>query len=211
MKPDTIKVLLVEDNPGDARLLKEHLTDASMLGISKSTFEWVTTDRLTQAQKLIESERFDVVLLDLSLPDSHGLDTFDRLQSVAPNLPIIVLSGLDDSSVALEAVSKGAQDYLVKGEVNASLLLRSVYYAIERKRSEESALQKARDLDRLKKDFHAVMIDEIRTPLAGIRQNLSGCLDGSAGECTGKQGELLTEALAQIDRLQERMKAFLDA
>lgn len=134
MKPETLRILLIEDNPGDVRLLKEHLSGAAMLGITKSVFEWSTTDRLGHALKLIETNRFDVALLDLSLPDSHGLDTFVRLQQFVPNLPIIVLSGLDDSGVAIDAVRNGAQDYLVKGDVSASLLMRSIHYAIERKR-----------------------------------------------------------------------------
>ena len=104
----------------------------------------VHSQRLCEAEESLERAQFDVVLLDLSLPDARGIEALTRTRKKAPHLPIVVLSGLDDNAVALRAVQMGAQDYLVKGQANASLLIRAIRYAIERQRSEEE-LRRARD------------------------------------------------------------------
>src|SRR5690348_1396490 len=100
-----IDVLLVEDNRGDARFIREMLSEARA-----THFEVACADRLGAGLKLLAGGRFDVVLLDLSLPDSHGLDTFRELRAAAPTVPVVVLTGLDDETVALQAVQEGAQD-----------------------------------------------------------------------------------------------------
>lgn len=124
-----IKVLLVEDNPGDARLIQEMLADAA-----NARFTLVHADRLSAALETLADAEVDVVLLDLSLPDSHGLDTFAKVQAAAAALPIIVFTGLDDEELGTRTVHGGAQDYLVKGQVDSNLLVRSMRYAIERKK-----------------------------------------------------------------------------
>ncbi|MFB3765618.1 MAG: response regulator [Methanotrichaceae archaeon] len=131
MSASSIKVLLVEDNPGDARLIEEFLRYAE-----GATFELDCADRLSEGLKHIEGK--DAILLDLALPDSAGLDTFRKMRSQAPALPIIVLTGTDDNSLAFEAIHEGAQDYLVKGQINGQLLARSIRYAIERKSVDEA-------------------------------------------------------------------------
>lgn len=125
-----IKVLLVEDNPGDALLLRETLADTN------AAIEWSHDQRLGPALIRLERERFDVVLLDLSLPDSHGIETFHKVRRQAPEAPVVMLTGLDDETTAVEAMSQGAQDYLVKGGTDGHALLRSMRYAIERTRRE---------------------------------------------------------------------------
>jgi signal transduction histidine kinase len=127
-----IEILLIEDNPGDARLIKEYLSDDKNL-----TFNLQMCERLVPGIEIVESENIDVVLLDLKLPDSEGLNTFQKVFAAAPHVPIIVLSGLDDENTAIKAVQMGAQDYLVKDKVEGDLLVRSIKYAIERKRAEE--------------------------------------------------------------------------
>ena len=124
-----IKVLLIEDNPGDARLIREVLSDTDHLNFE---LKWV--DQLETGIELITKDAFDVVLLDLSLPDSHGMETIIDFREQAPAIPIVVLTGLDDEQVALNAVQHGAQDYLIKGQVNSSVIMRSMRYAIERHR-----------------------------------------------------------------------------
>jgi two-component system cell cycle response regulator len=124
-----IKVLLIEDNPGDARLIREALSDSDILNFE---LKWV--DQLETGIELITKDVFDVVLLDLSLPDSHGMETIIGFREHAPAIPIVVLTGLDDEQVALNAVQHGAQDYLIKGQVNSSVIMRSMRYAIERHR-----------------------------------------------------------------------------
>jgi len=136
-----IRVLLIEDNPGDARLIELMLAEAD-----GDTFELRRVERMEDGLRELGAGGFDVVLSDLSLPDSHGLDTFLRLQGRAPHVPIIVLSGLKDATVALEAVHQGAQDYLIKGEVDGQLLSRAMRYAIERKRMSEQLHRYAAEL-----------------------------------------------------------------
>lgn len=128
-----IQVLLVEDNPGDARLLQEILAD-----VTSAEFELTQIDRLEAALQWLNANNCDIILLDLSLPDSHGLETIVRTCTQAPTIPIIVLTGLDDETLAISAMQEGAQDYLVKGQVNSNMLARSMRYAIERKRAEQA-------------------------------------------------------------------------
>ena len=135
-----VKVLLIEDSSGDARLLRELLA-----GTTAPTFALEHHDLLSTGLDRLARGDIGVVLLDLSLPDSLGLETFARVHACSPQVPIIVLSGRDDESLAIKMVHEGAQDYLVKGQVDGRLLVRSIRYAIERKRTEE-ALSKERDL-----------------------------------------------------------------
>ncbi|RMF59597.1 MAG: GGDEF domain-containing response regulator, partial [Calditrichaeota bacterium] len=122
-----IRILLVEDSAGDARLFQEHLRDASDLHTSL-----LHVQTFSAASETLKQQEFDVVFLDLSLPDSTGLRTFERLRRVAPETPIILLTGRDDEEFAVKAVKRGAQDYLVKGQVDSTLLVRAMRYAIER-------------------------------------------------------------------------------
>jgi len=136
MAEQPIQVLLVEDNPADVRLWQELLWD-----VTSAQFQLIPVERLDEAMEMLKQQRFDVILLDLSLPDSQGLETFVKMHLQAPAIPIIVLTGLDDESLATKAVQEGAQDYLVKGQVNEDLLVRCMRYAIERQRAEEALRQ----------------------------------------------------------------------
>jgi two-component system cell cycle sensor histidine kinase/response regulator CckA len=124
-----LRVLLVEDNPGDARLVMEMLREAG-----DSRFEIETVDTFERGLERLRSAAPDVLLLDLSLPDANGLDTYARAHTEAPAVPVIVVTGLDDEATALRAAEKGAQDYLVKGHFDGDSLVRSIRYAIERHR-----------------------------------------------------------------------------
>ncbi|MDY6959654.1 MAG: response regulator, partial [Halobacteriota archaeon] len=130
-----IKILLIEDNPGDSRLIKEMLKE-----VKGNTFDVEQAESLKDAFVCIEEKYYDVVLSDLGLPDSWGLDTFVRLHDKFPNIPIIVLTGLNDETTGIEAVRYGAQDYLNKGQVEADLLSKAIKYAIERKKVEEDLM-----------------------------------------------------------------------
>ena len=125
-----MKVLLVEDNPGDARLIREMLAEVKVTSVDLEC-----ADRLSIGVERLAKGGIDVVLLDLSLPDSHGLDTLARALAEAPGVPIVVLTGFEDEGVAVQAVQKGAEDYLVKGQVDGYTLVRAMRYAIERKRA----------------------------------------------------------------------------
>jgi PAS domain S-box-containing protein len=138
MSDNPMRILLIEDNPGDARLIQEMLNEAKS---APFILEW--RDRLSSGLQKLAEDGADVILLDLGLSDSQGLDTYSKAQSQFPGVPIVVLSGLHDESVAVKAVSEGAQDYLVKGQIDGKLTARSMMYAIERKRS-EMAIKKLR-------------------------------------------------------------------
>lgn len=125
--PLQTRVLLVEDNPGDARLIREFIREADV-----ESFDVEMAERLDAALERLKQGGVDLVLLDLSLPDSHGIETFQKLHAAAPNVPTIVLSGLNDESVALQAVHDGAQDYLMKSQGDGRLLVRAMRYALER-------------------------------------------------------------------------------
>jgi diguanylate cyclase (GGDEF)-like protein len=129
---DRKRVLLIEDNPGDVRLIREMLAEGD-----DDLFQLDCVGRLSQGLEYLSSRSAGVVLLDLSLPDSYGFDTFLKVYAHSPKVPIIVLTGHDDQTVALSAVKTGAQDYLVKGKIDRDLLLRSMQYSIERKRYQE--------------------------------------------------------------------------
>lgn len=126
-----MKILLIEDHKPDAILLRELLSENSADPIHLFHFE-----RLGDALEALKTREFDIALLDLSLPDAFGQETFRRLNRVAPSLPIIVLTGIDDQDLAMDLAQAGAQDYLVKSELSGGLLHRSLHYAIERKRTE---------------------------------------------------------------------------
>jgi diguanylate cyclase (GGDEF)-like protein/PAS domain S-box-containing protein len=132
-RDEPVRVLLVEDSPDDAELIRTKLGRARRLRV-KITH----VDRLAEGVKRLEAGGFDVVLLDFSLPDSFGLDTFRRAHAAAPRMPIIVLTSLDDNELAVRAVREGAQDYLVKREADTRLLVRSILYAMERQRTEDA-------------------------------------------------------------------------
>jgi diguanylate cyclase (GGDEF)-like protein len=131
-------VLLIEDNPGDARLIREMLAEEPA-----APFEVLSVDRLSAGLAALSGGKPRVVLLDLSLPDSQGLETFAKVYAHSPRTPIIVLTGNDDQELALSAVKTGAQDYLVKGKIDRELLLRAMQYSIERKRYQEELERQA--------------------------------------------------------------------
>jgi len=199
--------LLIEDNPGDARLLKELLAEEPA-----APFRIICVDRLQRGLELLSTEKIDVLLLDLSLPDSHGLETFAKAYAHAPKVPIIVLTGNDDHALALLAVKAGAQDFLFKGKLDRELLIRSMQYSIERKRYQEQLEHQAnydvltglpnRNLlqDRLKR---AVFAQRNARPIAVVFIDLDHFkfINDSLGHTQGdKLLAIIAERLASIVR-----------
>ena len=124
-----IQLLLVEDNPGDARFVQELLREHE----NGATFEVLHVDNLQAAMQVVRDHRFDAALIDLSLPDSSGLSTFSKLKNTRPDLPTIILTGLDDEEVAKRAITLGAHDYLPKKHLDGKLLLGMIHYAVDKK------------------------------------------------------------------------------
>ena len=131
-----VTVLLVEDSPSDAELLKESLTQDGL-----GCFRFTHVETLAEAMRRVQQTHFDVLLLDLTLPDSSGRETFVRARAGAPALPIVVMTSIGDEALGLEAVRHGIQDYLIKGQAYGRQTARSIRYAIERKRTEEALKQ----------------------------------------------------------------------
>ena len=129
MKKQIIKILLIEDNPGDTKSIIEMLKEAD-----DNRYEVVHTTRLDDGIKIIVRDDFDLILLDLGLPDSEGMDTFNIMKYNAPDIPIIVLTGLKEDIFAVSAVGRGAQDYLVKDEIDSKLLATSIDNAMKSKK-----------------------------------------------------------------------------
>ena len=138
MNDNLLKILLIEDNLAEVELIQELLAETT-----DTQFELKTVNRLGEGLEYLRQDKFDTVLLDLTLPDSRGVETVEQIKAEATTVPIIVLTVLNDKNIALEAVRKGAQDYLVKGQLEGELLFRAINYAIERQQIEETLRQQA--------------------------------------------------------------------
>jgi PAS domain S-box-containing protein len=136
MDIEKIRILLVEDNEGDARLVKENLQEMSVVN-----YEIDHVTRFKNAIEHVTSHEYDLVILDLGLPDSSGFQTFKNFQLVAVDVPIVIFTGLGDEELSIKTVQAGAQDYLVKGHVDSYILTRAIRYAIERKNTEKKILR----------------------------------------------------------------------
>jgi DNA-binding response OmpR family regulator len=137
---NAIRLLIIEDDPEDLIFLKENLRDSEL-----SKYDISASENLTKAIELLASGKFDIILLDLGLPESKGLETLSRIQKYFRNIPLIVITGLANEDIGIDAVQMGAEDYLVKGTMSPALLTRSIRYAIERFRL-SAELQKTKQL-----------------------------------------------------------------
>ena len=176
---ENLRILLVEDNPSEAYLLRESIAQV------QHAPEIIHVERLCQALEQLKQSPVDAILLDLALPDSEGLATLERVNAVADHLPIIVLTGLEDEAVAIEAVRKGAQDYLLKGQTGARQLVQMIYHAVERKRLQRAVAHSAqRHL--LLAEVSAVVVAQTELPnlLAAVieaARKLTGAHAGFSG------------------------------
>ena len=161
-----INILLVEDSPSDAALLQESLSHNE-----PGRFKFTQAETLAQALEYMRSAMFDLMLLDLSLPDSSGQATYLKARAAAPQLPLVVLTGVENESVGLEAVRCGVQDYLIKGQAYGRQTARSILYAIERKRTEEALKQAEADLQ-LERDQLEARIKERTAELSATNRAL---------------------------------------
>lgn len=160
------KILAIEDNLGDVDLIKEFLNINSDFN-----FELIHEEKLSTALEVLVKGNIDIILLDLSLPDSQGLDTFHKIYSHYSNIPIIVLSGLNDKNIALKCVKDGAQDYLVKGDFHKKFLVQSIVYSIERKKLENTIKEFNNTLE-LKVKERTNELDEANITLRNVLKNI---------------------------------------
>ena len=151
-QPDPLRILLIEDNPTDVLLLEETFAE-----LPNPSCQLVHVERLESGLDYLRNGRFDIVLLDLGLPDSQGVETFRQLHERHPEVPVLVLTALDDEVVGVNALQAGAQDYLIKRQLEAPLLVRSVRYAIERHRNAEVLQHQARELAESEERFQLAL------------------------------------------------------
>ena len=207
MQPNNaVKVLLVEDDLAEARLLQEVLKSFNL-----DRFQLVHVKRLYQALDYLKAAKYDVVLLDLTLPDSLGIDSLKAIIQNAPSIPIVVLTNNNDDKLALEAVREGAQDYLIKRKIDVEGLVRSIQYAIERKRAAEELRQvnktlseqiqqasqqltEAKKNNQLNSEFLSMFSHEFRNPLTTILAS-TGLLEHKKEHLTEERQELLLKKI----------------
>jgi DNA-binding NtrC family response regulator len=159
MKEKALQVLLVEDNAGDVRLLREMFSKERA-----DSFELTHLLRMGDAEVHLAKGGVDIVLLDMGLPDGHGLETVRRTHAAAPGVPMIVRTGSDDEALAAEAMKEGAQDYLIKGQIESRALPRALRHAIERHRMQtETDLIRTHQMQ-FKDEFLSHVSHELRSP-----------------------------------------------
>jgi signal transduction histidine kinase len=205
VKENALQVLLVEDNAGDARLLREMFSKER-----PDSFQLTHLLRMSEAVNHLTKSHVDIVLLDMGLPDGHGLDTVRRAHAAAPGVPLIVLTGLDDEALADQAMKEGAQDYLIKGQIENRALPRALRHAIERHRMQtETDLIRTQQLQ-FKDEFLSHVSHELRSPLTAIYQFVTILLDKLVGELNFEQCDYLEIALKNVKQLQSMIDDLLE-
>jgi DNA-binding response OmpR family regulator len=185
--------LLLEDNPGDARLVREILSDSSL------PIELSTSGCLTDSVRRLETETHDVILVDLGLPDASALEAVSEVARLAPRSCLIVLTGRDDDATAMEALNKGAQDYLIKGKVDAAILARSIRFARERQRTVN-----------LRAELLEAIAHELRNPIHVVLGYAHLLLEKIPDPLTPDQAQILGNVLATTRTLRRLSDAMLD-
>jgi signal transduction histidine kinase len=220
------KILLIEDNDGDAYLMKEYLRESQTI-----EFEMVRADRLKSALELLALNYFDAIFLDLSLPDGQGVELFEEVQRNTQTTPLIILTGTyQDQELAIQILQKGAEDYLTKGDLRAETVIRTVRYAIERKKAKEEikclnenlenrvkertieladANERLQGLNKMKDEFIATISHELRTPLTVVKMAFHN-LKEIDGTLNPTQADDLEIGIKNVARLEIVINNLLD-
>jgi signal transduction histidine kinase len=204
-------VLLVDDEKLDQRLTIQALAKARLT--QRIQFEVETAETLSEAIGLLGAKSYDVILLDLGLPDSQGLDALKEVRAANQQSAVVVLTGLADEELGLEAIKEGADDYVIKGGYLEHVLVRIIRYAIKRKEVEEklrSANEKLKEDDELKNEFISMVSHELRTPLSIFKNVISNALAGVFGQISRKLQDNLEMMDENVDRLGRIIDNFLD-
>ena len=205
MKDQSTHVLLIEDNPGDADLVRLRLVQG------KSAVDVSCVNRLSDGLTSLQEKSPGVILLDLNLPDSQGAETFRKVLEKAPNVPVVILSGQDDEELAMKALHQGVQDYLVKGSISSSGLDRAMRYAVERQALLRSLEMSRKQQLEFKNQFLSHVSHELRTPLTCIHQYVTILLDGLAGDVSPEQRDHLQTILKSVNQLGAMVHDLLEA
>src|SRR5271165_3561169 len=201
----TTQVLLIEDNPGDADLVRLRLVEC------KTPVNIHCVHRLSDGLASLSKETPSLVLLDLNLPDSQGAETFRRVLENAPDVPVVILSGQDDEALAIKALQHGVQDYLLKNKISGSALDRAIRYAVERQALLRSLEMSRKQQLEFKNQFLSHVSHELRTPLTCIHQFASILLDGLAGDVKPEQRDHLQTILKSVNQLGAMVRDLLEA
>ena len=205
MTTTLLQVLLVEDNAVDALLFREMFSKEA-----PGSFKLTHLSRMRDAEIHLAKGGVDIVLLDMGLPDAHGIDTVRRARAASPDVPMIVLTGLDDEILADEAIKEGAQDYLIKGQIENRALPRALRQAIDRHRMQlEADLIQVHQL-KYKDEFLSQVSHELRSPLFAIYQFVTLLLDNLAGEVNLQQRQYLEIILRNVKQLQAMIDDLLE-
>src|SRR6202140_4486959 len=205
MNGKPLQVLLVEDSAGDARLIREMFRKETA-----GSFALTHVELMRDALSCLAKGGLDIVLLDMGLPDGHGLDTLRRAHAAAPAVPRFVLTGLDDEALAAQAMKEGAQDYLIKGQIENRALPRALRHAIERHRMQtETDLIRTHQMQ-FKDEFLSHVSHELRSPLTAIYQFATILLDKLAGELNLEQHQYMEIVLRNVKQLQAMISDLLE-
>jgi signal transduction histidine kinase len=230
MDMQSIHILLVEDNPGDIDLIQVILSDSDY-----ASFRFTIAIRQAAAlMHLADDPTIDIILLDMFLPDSHGLDSVCALHSAAPNIPIVVLTVLNDENTGVQAVKQGAQDYLLKDQVESTMLTRAIRYAIERNlldverrrqrdelarlaeerahllQLEKEARDRAEEANQIKGKFLAMVSHELRTPLTSLKGFTSTLLSPDINWKEEQRKEFIGILKDETDKMCDLVEHLLD-
>jgi signal transduction histidine kinase len=200
-----LKILLVEDSAGDARLIREMLHDEP-----PDSFELTHLMRMSDAVNHLGKAAVDIALLDMGLPDAHGLDSVRRARDAAPEVPIIVLTGLDDEALAAEAMKAGAQDYLIKNQIGARALPRALRYAIARHSMQIESERMQGQQMQFKDEFLSHVSHELRSPLGAIYQFVTILGDKLTGDLNFSQQECVDILLRNVMQLRSMINDLLE-
>lgn len=200
---DSVEVLLVEDNPGDAKLVEHHLRNGSSQPFGEE-ISLTQVETLDAAIDTIRSDHYDLVFLDLGLPETTGIETLERVDDIVETTPIIVLTGLDDSEVALEAIQQGAQDYLPKDDLDSETLWRSLRYAVERERQAQELRRRTEQLS----FFSSILRHDVNNGIEVIKRNAHLLEPELSGE-SRERAETIIDWSENITDLTEKVQVMI--
>lgn len=207
MNGNAVRVLLIEDNPGDARLIQEMLREAG-----GRAFEVQYAGHLSAGLEALTQDSIDVVLLDLGLPDAQGLEGLGAMQRQPAHVPVVVLTGLDDEEMAAKAVHEGAQDYLVKGQIDSNQLGRAIRYAIGRKQIDEALREVLQELEGRNQELESFTYSvshDLKEPLRTLEAFSQFLLEDYAGRLDEQGKDYLTRMGKAAGRMKQMIEELL--